>query len=447
MKKIKTVSILTFFSFVFLFSFSAIAENILVVSNNEITGTTVYPSQWDIEVLDFTLKPAEYDILNALTVRNIGSAYYYYFEEIVLYEDDGDGVFEGWKRDIEISKGIYYDPNNVWHWKDLNVTVPKEGKRFFMAVETKKNGNIAVDRRTIQMGISPQVDSNGDGIFDFGTDTGIFMNSKNNGPAEGILNTGIHTIYKRSVDSLAPVSLITYPADEKIITENNLIMLGASRDQGGSTPSFVQVNIAKQGEINNIWSNVIATGENYMTWKYEWNNIEDGAYDIKIKTSDWIGNTSEESEITVTVDTTTIPSPTPSPSPSPIPTPTPISTKKPAGVGDGDLIRIEGDYKVYIVMGNYRRWIQSADIFTFYSHLGFSIVKEVTKEELESYMESWLIRAEGDKKVYEINGDGTKHWINMSVEQFIISGRLWDMVYIVNSQERNFYKTGSDVLK
>ncbi|MEA2113353.1 MAG: IPT/TIG domain-containing protein, partial [Patescibacteria group bacterium] len=113
---------------------------------------------------------------------------------------------------------------------------------------------------------------------------------------------------------------------------------------------------------------------------------------------------------------------------------------------DGSLIRAKGDYKVYIIKGSYKRWIQSAEIFNYYGHLNWESIVEVSKEELSNYKESWLIRADGDKRVYEVNADGTKHWLDMTAEEFSITGRLWDMVYIINTSERNLYRTGSNVM-
>jgi len=113
---------------------------------------------------------------------------------------------------------------------------------------------------------------------------------------------------------------------------------------------------------------------------------------------------------------------------------------------EGTLIRAKGDYKVYIIKGNYRRWIQSAAIFNFYGHLNWQAVIEVTPQERDAYQEAWLIRADGSAPVYEVNADGTKHWLNMTAGQFSQSGRQWDMVYIINSFERDFYRTGADVL-
>jgi len=113
---------------------------------------------------------------------------------------------------------------------------------------------------------------------------------------------------------------------------------------------------------------------------------------------------------------------------------------------EGSLIRAKNGYKVYIIKGNYKRWIQSAEIFNAYGHLNWEDIIDIEPEELAQYQDAWLIRASDDKKVYEVNADGTKHWLNMTAEQFTISGRLWDMVYIVNSYERDFYKTSADVL-
>jgi len=423
------------------------AEGVLTVTNNEVSASAAYPSQWDVEVLDFTLMPAEDDVFNALTVRNTGLAPSTYLENVILYLDDGDGIFEGWKRDIEIGNGTYYDQNGIWYWKNLNVAVSKSGKRFFVAVETKNNGKILGDRRTLQFKIPAQNDENADGVFDFATDAGIFMNSKNNGPENAVLNSAVQTIYKKTVDSLPPVNVITYPSDQEKIAENSLTILGVSRDQGGSTPSLTQINIAKEGESGS-WTEVTATGSNYASWKYDWNDIADGTYTIKIKSSDWVGNNSEENGITVTVDTTPqepVSPPTPPAEPTPPENGGEEKPAKPANVSDGDLVRASGDYRVYIIKGDYKRWIQSAEIFEFYGHLGFSVVKDVTEEELDSYNESWLIRAEGDRRVYEVNDDGTKHWLNMTAEKFTSSGRSWDMVYVVNKRERDFYATGADV--
>jgi len=117
-----------------------------------------------------------------------------------------------------------------------------------------------------------------------------------------------------------------------------------------------------------------------------------------------------------------------------------------ANYPDGSLLRAKNDYKVYIIKGNYKRWIQTAEIFNNYGHLTWDDIIDVESNVLVSYQEAWLIRADGDKKVYELNADATKHWLNMTAEQFTLTGHKWDMVFIVNDWERDFYTTSSDVM-
>jgi len=86
-------------------------------------------------------------------------------------------------------------------------------------------------------------------------------------------------------------------------------------------------------------------------------------------------------------------------------------------------------------------------ILAAYPHLVRQSIIEVTPEQANYYKDAWLIRSAGDYKVYEINGDLTKHWLNMSADEFTNSGRSWGMVYIVNVRERDLYKTGAEVLR
>ena len=116
-----------------------------------------------------------------------------------------------------------------------------------------------------------------------------------------------------------------------------------------------------------------------------------------------------------------------------------------AGISNGSLIRATGDSKVYIVKDTYKRWIQSADIFGCYGHLNFDAVQEVSSSTRDTYTDAWLVRDSEDTKVYEVNGDMSKHWLNMTAQQFVDSGRLWDMIYVINSCETLLYTTGVDV--
>lgn len=111
---------------------------------------------------------------------------------------------------------------------------------------------------------------------------------------------------------------------------------------------------------------------------------------------------------------------------------------------DGSLIRASGDSRIFITKGSYRRHIKDAKIFSFYGHLGFDKVKDVSWQELGLYKESDLIKSEHSPKVYSIENT-TKHWLNISADQFVSSGRNWDAIYFINKKEFDLYKSGSEI--
>lgn len=111
---------------------------------------------------------------------------------------------------------------------------------------------------------------------------------------------------------------------------------------------------------------------------------------------------------------------------------------------EGSLIRAFGDSRVFIVKGDYRRHIKDAKIFSFYGHLGFDKVIDVSWQELGLYKESNLIKSEHSPKVYEVE-NSTRHWLNMTGDQFMTSGRGWDAIYLINKKEFDFYKNGADI--
>jgi hypothetical protein len=117
--------------------------------------------------------------------------------------------------------------------------------------------------------------------------------------------------------------------------------------------------------------------------------------------------------------------------------------------GPPNVVREADDYKVYVVKntpsGSYKRWIQTPEVLNCYEHLKNDIWV-ANPGYTDTKLTTWLVRAENDCKVYEINGDMSKHWLNMTAEQFTGSGRNWDMIYIINDCELNLYTTGSQVM-
>jgi len=158
------------------------------------------------------------------------------------------------------------------------------------------------------------------------------------------------------------------------------------------------------------------------------------------------------------------PEPEPAPEPAPEPTPTPgnndgenqqaqeqIQQQTQYRYQEGSLIRARGDFKVYIIKGNYKRHIFNPAIFNMYRHFSWNSIKETTKEAVDSYTTSDIYRATGDPKVYsleevdEVRGIAIKRHVNMTAQRFINKGYCWDQVFIVNPEERDYYQTGNDL--
>ncbi|MCK4892232.1 MAG: hypothetical protein KAS78_06210, partial [Candidatus Pacebacteria bacterium] len=119
---------------------------------------------------------------------------------------------------------------------------------------------------------------------------------------------------------------------------------------------------------------------------------------------------------------------------------------EPKKIPNGSLIKVENDHKVYIKKGSYLRHIPNPAIFSFYNHFKWDDIKIITKEKFNQYQTSTLIRELNDTKVYQINdNDLAKHHLNITAEQFTDSGRSWEMVYVVNKRERDYYEMGEDV--
>ncbi|MBI2063908.1 MAG: hypothetical protein HYT65_02855 [Candidatus Yanofskybacteria bacterium] len=114
---------------------------------------------------------------------------------------------------------------------------------------------------------------------------------------------------------------------------------------------------------------------------------------------------------------------------------------------DGSLVRARGDFKVYIIKGKWRRHITDSKIFNFYSGLGFDRVTEVDASVLEQYQVSELVRYAGDQKVYAVNENSMRQWLNMAPQQFSASGRAWDSIFEINLRELQFYKVGSNITR
>lgn len=131
---------------------------------------------------------------------------------------------------------------------------------------------------------------------------------------------------------------------------------------------------------------------------------------------------------------------------------------EPVIVNDGDLIRAEGDYRVYIVriVGSKKfiRHIVHEAVFTFYGHFNFEAVKDVPN--LDAYTLSAWVRVVGTASVYEINADGSAHHITCDddtgqgdgscTNEWLAVGGDPDGIYDINSGEMGWYTITNPVV-
>lgn len=122
-----------------------------------------------------------------------------------------------------------------------------------------------------------------------------------------------------------------------------------------------------------------------------------------------------------------------------------IASPAPQGLKDGDLIRHGTEPEIYVIWGSYRRYLRN-DVLKLY---GFENrpVTSVSSEVFNRYTTSNYIRSINGEKVYAVWPDGTKHWLNITPQQWDASGRDWNAIFIVNDLEVNFYATGPDITR
>ncbi len=278
-----------------MFPFLGKASNVVIVNLNQVSMETYfYPLTFDNLALDFSVVPAQSDVLQTLVIKNYGSARFNYeIEKLVLWSSAGSD-FMGFAVDTKLGEATYDSGNQVWVFKSLNATVPLSGKRFFVTAETKKNGS---DSKTFQFLMPAYSDVDADGVYDMG-DTGMFFESKTILPESGLLNIDFATYKATTHDSSGPVTVITNLKNGQTITNStDFTITGESRDQGGSNPDTLEVC------IDGGCASATNTSSYFLKWKYDWTDISDGSHSIYTKTKDSNNNLTTSATMTVTKTT------------------------------------------------------------------------------------------------------------------------------------------------
>jgi len=111
-------------------------------------------------------------------------------------------------------------------------------------------------------------------------------------------------------------------------------------------------------------------------------------------------------------------------------------------IANSQLARVSGEARVYyITKGGLKKWIRNPEIFRSYPNNRWEDVVVVSPGDLDIYPQVNLIRREGDYKVYKMEGD-TKRWIK-TAEAFTRLGYDWNKILSINDTEFRFFGEGS----
>lgn len=249
-----------------------------------------YPLTFDNLVLNFVLGVDSADTLKTIVLKNEGTALpVNEIERLVLYRDDGDGIFQGFAVDEEIAVATYDYSNGVWVFQNVNSAVSPSAK-FFVTVETRKSGS---NNKAFQFSIPAYYDADGDGAYDIG-DSGIFFTSKVVVPAEKVMNDKSVAYKATTIDSQGPVVVLTNLKDGQKLTGSTFVLSGKAKDQGGGVLDELSVC------IDSVCALATNTGANFSTWEYQWTGIINGTYSIYLKAQDFSNNKTQTAPITIT---------------------------------------------------------------------------------------------------------------------------------------------------
>lgn len=115
-------------------------------------------------------------------------------------------------------------------------------------------------------------------------------------------------------------------------------------------------------------------------------------------------------------------------------------------VKDGSLIKRKGEKEIYVIWGRYKRYLNSG-VISLYGHLDPATAIELEPDVFNSYQTANYVKYANDEKVYAVWPDGSKHWLDITPQQWDASNRDWNAIFTINDLELNYYKTGVDITR
>jgi len=419
--------------FLLIIVFMSLSTSALAFDNAEVDNYLVYneakaySADFDILVLDVLIpnNSEEQTVLTSFTVNNTRDANNDDIEKVVLWVDDGDNVWQGYRIDNVIAEGTRVDYRR-WVFTDLDTIIPIGGLHIYVSIETKSTVNT---NRKIQFEIDSLSDANSDGVYNPG-DKGVFIDSLDNGPSDSSVVSGqVYTLENRTTDILAPkVNIKNIVNGGTYNLEDLFVIEGYSKDRMQGSTKFLKVSVVPYNAVAD-WHDATAVETNYAAWNYEAIGLTAGDYDVQTYVSDWGYNTDISDIVTITL---TEPAPEITPDPEPTPEPEPEVSVTDPGEWAGTLIKTESSPRVYLLKDNIRYWFYNEAIFYQY-YDDFSTVELISNKEMAGYEEGKdmpmkagsLIKRIISNKVYEVGDNWQMRWIQSEEEAVSLYGDDW----------------------
>jgi len=387
-----------------------------------------YASTFDNLVFDFVVPDNDgyEDVLKALTAINSADTSGTGIKNLKLYADDKEPGFQGMGVDKDLGNGIYSTTHNYWYWDSLDEVVPVGGLRLFITIEG--SSYISYDI-VIQMRVHQLFDDDLDGEFDLG-DRGVFVESDNDGSTDQNLDSFVGQLLEElERDFYEPKAAIDNVEDGQLIETDSFTITGQAREQGEATTNLVSVGIKNLSSGFTNWFDVENTGIAYSTWKYYWQNIENGNYELSVMAKDSYDNSGVSSRVLSAE--VNIPEEEPEPEPE-----DPEDVVGPGGILGGDLIKAESN-ALYYFGHNSKRYVfpNEKTYKTWYED--FSSVKTITLDDLSSISIGGnityrpgvkMVKITTDPKVYAVDGGGTLRWVTTEDLAISLYGENWNQM-------------------
>ena len=265
----------------------------VTVALRAIPATELIASDTDALVLDATIAASRGDILDALTVRQEGSAVWQ--RDVVaakLWTDAGASGFQGIGVDRMLVSGVWHAETSGWSFSPIGEAITDTGTRFFVTVTT---GQSPTNGMTVRLGIPGFRDAFAPMSYDTG-DLGVFLRTARPAPAATVSTTA-RTVSVLGVDDRAPIARITEPSPGAVFAGRNwLLVRGVASDSGGSSPSRVRVGLNRVGQAI-TWVDAVPEVSGFATWEARFFELPNPqTFEIRVQAFDWVGNASTVSE-------------------------------------------------------------------------------------------------------------------------------------------------------